>query len=516
VHVKWVPIALGALLASLSLAAAWREHGTRLVAYEAEQSATSLAIFSAVQDTLDSRQLLARIAVATFEPRSRMDPDALTQFGPRLAALIPAINSIVWAPRISAAEMTDTLAAIGRTEPVPPAPAALLARSPDDAPRHLVLDIHPRTETNLRSRGLVLSDLALPSAAIAEAIRRRDVQATPPLNLVQLPGVNAFVVYGPVHAPDGELMGVLGFSYRFDQLFGNVAVPERVGIAITDRDAAAFGTVWSARSAESRTVVRRDFAFAGRSYDVAISFADAPDRFATIDAARIAGIGLLGTLIVSFAAWKLARLNRRLVETVAAQRTSQGQLRLLIGELNHRIGNSLTLVLALARQSFKSDRPPIENLRQFEGRIAALARAASISVGNDGGRELGALMKDAGAAFGERFDVSGPEIELGPESAQLLALAIHELATNSLKYGALAQAARTVNVRWTIDRDRFRFQWNEDLETETPLEQPARRGFGSRLLLELLPYQLDGAASRNLSGGRMTFELDVPLESLSA
>jgi two-component sensor histidine kinase len=515
VHVKWVPVALGALLASLSLAAAWREHETRLTAYEAEQIAASVGIFGAVQDTLDSRLLLARIAVATFQPKSRLDPDALTQFGPRVAALIPSVNSIVWAPSISATEMPEALAMIGRSQPVPSSADTRLVRSPEGALRHLVLDIHPRTETNLRSRGLVLSDLALPSAAITEAIRRRDVQATPPLHLVQLPGVNAFVVYGPVHGPNGELMGALGFSYRFDQMFDAIAVPRHVGITIIDRDAAAFGPVWSIRRPEGQTAVRREFAFAGRSYDVAISFADAPARFAALDAVRVLGIGLLGTLIVSLTAWKLARLNQRLVETVAAQRTSQSQLRLLIGELNHRIGNSLTLVLALARQSFKSDRPPAENLRQFEGRVAALSRAASISVGNEGGRELSALLRDAGLAFGDRFEVSGPAIDIGAEAAQLLALAIHELATNSLKYGALAQPARTIAVAWTIDRDRFRFTWTENLEIAGPPEQPVRRGFGSRLLLELLPYQLNGSARRTFEDGRMTFELHVPLASLS-
>jgi two-component sensor histidine kinase len=92
---------------------------------------------------------------------------------------------------------------------------------------------------------------------------------------------------------------------------------------------------------------------------------------------------------------------------------------------------------------------------------------------------------------GERFRVSGPNIALGSQQAMSLSLAIHELATNAFKYGALSNRDGTVDVHWrTDDAAQFEFRWQES--GGPPVERPTRTGFGSRLISHVLAGDFKG------------------------
>jgi two-component sensor histidine kinase len=185
----------------------------------------------------------------------------------------------------------------------------------------------------------------------------------------------------------------------------------------------------------------------------------------------------------------------------------------IVGEMQHRIGNLLSLVLVIARRTAANSDDLNDFQHRFEGRITALAETHSqLTGGNWNGMTLGKLieqqLKDYRAEFGPRMVLGGPDLHLDAAEAQTISLAIHELTTNSIKYGALNGAAGHLNIRW--DRAGSRGYLMEWLESGlTDLSHPEREGFGSAILTRLVPAQLDGMAEREFHPGGMNYKLWV-------
>ncbi|WP_378943344.1 response regulator [Paracoccus sp. R86501] len=157
---------------------------------------------------------------------------------------------------------------------------------------------------------------------------------------------------------------------------------------------------------------------------------------------------------------------------------------LLIGELNHRIKNTLANVQAIARQSLRQS----DSLSQFEtsfgGRLQALARAHSIlSDATWTSAPLDQLIDDqisSGTLDGERLQRNGPLVDLAPDTMLRLALTLHELGTNAAKYGALSAPGGMVHLDWALDQGQLQLTWRE---TGGPrVTAPARSGFGTTLI----------------------------------
>jgi len=109
--------------------------------------------------------------------------------------------------------------------------------------------------------------------------------------------------------------------------------------------------------------------------------------------------------------------------------------------------------------------------------------------------------------------VQGPDLRVGPHAAMSIALALHELATNAVKYGALSSPQGAVDVRWQLPGEAFEFTW---AESGGPTVVPAeRRGFGSRLLLQVLPRELEGATDIDYRSEGVTFKLATSLEAVN-
>jgi two-component sensor histidine kinase len=87
-----------------------------------------------------------------------------------------------------------------------------------------------------------------------------------------------------------------------------------------------------------------------------------------------------------------------------------------------------------------------------------------------------------------RFEIDGPILRLAPQAAVTLSMAVHELCTNAVKYGALSAAAGSVEIKWSIDKDQFRWSWRE--QSGPPVIPPAQTGFGTRLIERSLATQL--------------------------
>ena len=162
--------------------------------------------------------------------------------------------------------------------------------------------------------------------------------------------------------------------------------------------------------------------------------------------------------------------------------------RLLINELNHRVKNTLAIVQGLAQQSFHT--PECQpSMATFSARLAALASAHNLLTERHWeSADIGSIVTralDATVGTGaDRVSCNGPKLAIEPQPAVALAMVVHELSTNAIKYGALSQAGGAVDIRWDAaiveDGTHVSFSWHESGGPR--VEQPASKSFGSRLI----------------------------------
>lgn len=183
------------------------------------------------------------------------------------------------------------------------------------------------------------------------------------------------------------------------------------------------------------------------------------------------------------AAGKLVSINVQILDVSERRRAEETQ-KLLIGELNHRVKNTLASVQAIATQTLRHAAEPAAFAPTFIGRIHALARAHSLlSSATWQGASLRDLVNgqlQLGTIDESRLTVEGPDVDLPPETALHLALVIHELATNANKYGALSGPEGRLSFTWQVTSDGLALVWAE--QGGPAVEPPSRRGFGTALI----------------------------------
>ena len=269
----------------------------------------------------------------------------------------------------------------------------------------------------------------------------------------------------------------------------------------------------------------------------------------------LAGIGLAGTFLVTWAAGDriIRRPIRRLLETVGAWRGGDVDARtgmadddgeiarlaqaidgymnevaadrvartraerhreVLLAEMQHRIKNTLGTVQAIARQTFAGHADP-EAVRVFGERLRSMAEAHAILLSDHWeSADLRELLEttirpfDGDAARRVRFD--GPDLRIRSRGALALAMAVHELCTNALKYGALSAPGGRVDIAWRIDGGpdggRFHLTWAESGgPSVTP---PERSGFGTRMIEAVLAAELGAEAALSYPADGVVFTLE--------
>jgi PAS domain S-box-containing protein len=208
-------------------------------------------------------------------------------------------------------------------------------------------------------------------------------------------------------------------------------------------------------------------------------------------------------------------LNALILDVTERKRAEEIQ-QLLIGELNHRVKNTLATVQAIATLTLRHNRHPVDFAANFAGRIQALARAHSLlSDAVWKGADLTDLVSDQlrlGALDEQRLLVSGPRIFLPPQMALHLALIFHELATNANKYGALSGPQGVVSLTWTVADERLEIRWTES--GADGIKAPSRRGFGTTLIEQSVKAE-GGAARAEYRSDGVAWELALPLSRLS-
>ncbi len=176
---------------------------------------------------------------------------------------------------------------------------------------------------------------------------------------------------------------------------------------------------------------------------------------------------------------------------ITERKKAEDHLQLLMREVNHRAKNMLTLVQAIARQTAASN--AADFVARFSERVVALAANQDLLVRNEWrGVDIGDLAHAQLAPFadlvGSRILVQGPALRLAPNAAQAIGMALHELATNAGKYGALSDAAGRVSLGWNIGDGLFSMTWVES--NGPPVQVPSRVGFGSSIVKSMLQASL--------------------------
>jgi PAS domain S-box-containing protein len=209
----------------------------------------------------------------------------------------------------------------------------------------------------------------------------------------------------------------------------------------------------------------------------------------------------------------------KIARDITDRKRADDQRTLLINELNHRVKNTLATVQSLAMQTLRNTERSEDARDLFDRRLAALSRAHDLlTAQNWEGAALYDVVKRALLPFftdAARIAVAGPRVRLTPQQALALSIALHELATNAAKYGALSELTGRVDVRWSIDRpsnrDLLTLEWIESGGPE--VQPPTRSGFGTRLIQRGLANELDGSAVIEFAREGVVAKIVTPIET---
>jgi PAS domain S-box-containing protein len=195
---------------------------------------------------------------------------------------------------------------------------------------------------------------------------------------------------------------------------------------------------------------------------------------------------------------------------ITERKHAEERQNLLAREVDHRAKNALALAQSIVRltrgESVKA------YIQSVEGRINALARVHTVlSLSSWQGAEIRRLVDEELAPYsdGNQIALSGPEIQLQPATAQTLALALHELVTNSAKYGALSTQDGRLSIRWENETGLLRLAWEET--GGPPVQAPISRGFGTQSVIASIESQLGGRAEFDWRREGLLCSLSVPL-----
>jgi PAS domain S-box-containing protein len=210
----------------------------------------------------------------------------------------------------------------------------------------------------------------------------------------------------------------------------------------------------------------------------------------------------------------------KIARDITARKQTQLAQTLLLRELNHRTKNLLAIADAIVRQTSKSS-PPEELVDRISRRLHALSVSQDLMIDSEWrGADITNIIQWQLASIiddhASRIKLNGPSCTLTPRTAQAMGLAIFELATNALKFGALSAKSGTVKVDWSLDdyggKREFHMSWQE--LGGPPVRQPAHCGFGSVIIERMVARSLLGSAKVTYAPAGLIWELVAPEAAL--
>jgi PAS domain S-box-containing protein len=200
---------------------------------------------------------------------------------------------------------------------------------------------------------------------------------------------------------------------------------------------------------------------------------------------------------------------------------AQKHARMMIDELNHRVKNTLATVQSIVRQALRQNSPPSEIQVAIESRIFALSRSHNLLTRTSwDGAKLLDLVRTSVEPFAvidgrtDRISIDGPDITLMSSMTVALGIALHELATNAVKYGALSNAEGSIAIDWTYSHlpdgdDELVIDWKE--RGGPTVTAPTVRGFGSKVIERGLPHELGGSALLDFQREGLVCTVKIPM-----
>lgn len=501
------------------------ERGER-VRQSAELNRQAQAMVSAVERRAYSNSSFLRAGAALFGSQHAITADLFRQFVSelRLDSDYRGAEGIGWAPAISSSQIEQFEAdlnrgKIGRID---------LRPSLKDMPREQlvpILYLQPDTLRNRRALGFDMYSEPVRREAMDEATRTMRPTASGQVTLEQEGGGSdgGFLIYMPVFDGTGPGRSLKGFVYspfNASQFLGSAAdliSAGRVGVRLYDiRDGErlllAQTTGWKG---EGKTV-ERTVDLANRKMSMVIQ--------ANRDAALspLSMITLLFGLAVASLLLVVARLltqqaqeDNRSLEWFAQQNSIRNSL---TRELNHRVKNTLANVLSIVSLTRRRAESLDEFAEGIDSRIRALSATHDLLTQSEWGTTpILSVVSVELAPYTNNEDheviAEGPAVELAPNDALSLGLAIHELATNAAKFGALSRSGGRVSIIWELVNENLaRIEWTESNGPKVDL--PSKRGFGTDLIEKIVAHELRHPVELEFHPDGVRCKLLVPVREL--
>lgn len=516
------PLAIFVLIAAITALSVFAiERGERR-REEARLTETVQVVASAIERRSNTSAAYLRAGAALFGTVEAVPASLFRRFVSelRLDSDYRGAEGVGWAEAITPAEIPEFEAKVASELPgmpkVYPQPGANRVQVVP------VTFLQPDTERNRRALGFDMYSEATRRDAMDEAERTLRPTASGRVFLVQ-EGVAqsaGFLIYMPVFdqiAGGRRLKGFIYSPFNAQEFLSSAIQDETrggMGVRIFDGESPDQSTLLAALPGESTT---------GRIEGRTIMVANRP-MLLQVESSRGALLSMLsmltllfGLLVASLLMIVARLLTQQAVEDQASLEwlAEQNSIRdTLTRELNHRVKNTLANVLSIVSLT----RRRASNLDDFaeglDGRIRALSATHDLLTQSEWGTTpIRAVVEAELAPYarGENsLEMAGPSVELAPNDALSLGLAIHELATNATKYGALSAAGGTVRVTWALDRDDLAsIRWVERGGPPVPAERP--RGFGTDLIEKIVAHELRHPVDLRFDEQGVTCTLFVPV-----
>jgi two-component sensor histidine kinase len=212
-------------------------------------------------------------------------------------------------------------------------------------------------------------------------------------------------------------------------------------------------------------------------------------------------------------------------QDITARKENEMRIGLLLREVSHRAKNQYAVIAAVIRETAKNAKPE-KLVEEVEARLRAMARSQDLLVhGKWQGAPISSVVKSQIEPFGigERCQILGDPIVLSPPAVQYIGMALYELATNSVKYGALSSPYGKVTIAWSLTpRDNagekepgeFQLEWRE--QGGPGVQQVATAGFGRKVLEQLVSFALEGRTTLIFHAAGVRWSLFAPASAVLA
>ncbi|MGB3797473.1 MAG: CHASE domain-containing protein [Alteraurantiacibacter sp.] len=503
---RLMPLGIFVLIAAITILSIFAIERGENERQAAQLNARATAIASALERRANASSAYLRAGAALLSTMDDIPADDFRRFVSelRLDADYRGAEGIGWAKVVRPDQLEEYEALLAQEAP---GEARFFPQFNSSQPFAVpVIYLQPDTERNRRALGYDLYSNPLRREAMTEAEATSRPTATDAIVLRQegqgeAPG---FLIFMPVFESGAGGRTLKGFIYSpfnaedFLQSALELEDAGNYGVRLYDNDrgdgtllATTFATT-SAGELDNRDTATKTVTIANNPWQLAVSINEDPG----ISGLSMATL-IFGLLVASLLMVLVRMLTQQAQEDESALTWFEEQASIrnsLTRELNHRVKNTLANVLSIIALTRRRADDVEEFATGLDGRIRALSATHDLLTQSDWGStpvksvieaELLPYAQDEDHAL----DLVGPDVELAPNDALSLGLAVHELATNAAKYGALSKAGGTLSVYWRLlSEDLVRVEWLE--RGGPPVKQERTRGFGTDLIERIVAHEL--------------------------